>query len=215
MIKPLIRTFIAISFPEEVVQEIARVQSLVSNKKFIGKLTELENLHLTLKFLGEISQEQLEKVIEQLEKIKFQKFQAKLLNIGLFNYEKSPKIVWIKVGSKSLAHADERSESSQQDAAKEIASNSRAKQFNIYELQKQIDESLKDSFAPEQRFMSHLTIARIKHVSDKKEFTSSIEKIPVKQISFPLTSFKLLSSELKPLGPVYTTIKEFTSSNPC
>ena len=56
----LTRAFIAIEFPDEVVKEIARVQELVSKIKFTGKLTELENLHLTLKFLGEISEEKVE-----------------------------------------------------------------------------------------------------------------------------------------------------------
>ena len=47
------RAFICINFPNDVIKEVARIQSLLENK-FIGKLTELENLHLTLKFLEQI-----------------------------------------------------------------------------------------------------------------------------------------------------------------
>ena len=50
--KELIRAFIAIEFPNEVIKEIARVQEEVEKVGFKGKLIELENLHLTLKFLG-------------------------------------------------------------------------------------------------------------------------------------------------------------------
>jgi len=53
----LIRAFIAIDFPDEVVKEIARVQEVLGKRQFTGKMTEPENLHLTLKFLGEIDWE--------------------------------------------------------------------------------------------------------------------------------------------------------------
>jgi len=65
------RTFICIDFPHEVIKEAARLQNLIQNIPFTGKLTELENLHLTLKFLGEISNETLENVNYALTGIKF------------------------------------------------------------------------------------------------------------------------------------------------
>lgn len=48
------RTFICIDFPTEVIKEAARIQALIDKQNFTGKLTEPENLHITLKFLGEI-----------------------------------------------------------------------------------------------------------------------------------------------------------------
>ena len=47
------RTFICVEMPDAVVKEVARLQELVGKKLFTGKITELENLHATLKFLGE------------------------------------------------------------------------------------------------------------------------------------------------------------------
>jgi len=175
------RVFICIDFPDEVIKEIARVEELVSKKKFTGKLTELENLHLTLKFLGEIDDDMLEKVKERLGKIKFKGMELKLGEIGLFNHGGNPKIVWIKVEGKG-----------------------------IWDLQKQIDTSLKGIFPEEERFMSHLTIARVKYVKDKADFKKHIENINVKPIKFKIDRFKLKSSDLKKskLGPVYTTIEE-------
>ena len=78
MEKKLTRTFIAIEFPDEVIKEVARIQEVLNNWKFTGKMTELENLHLTLKFLGEIEDNKLEEVKENLKKIKFKSFRAKL-----------------------------------------------------------------------------------------------------------------------------------------
>ncbi|MBS3080654.1 RNA 2',3'-cyclic phosphodiesterase [Candidatus Pacearchaeota archaeon] len=67
------------------------------NKVFVrGKYTELENLHLTLKFLGEINNEKLEKVKKRLSELKFEEFTAKLDKIGIFS-GKTPRVLWIKL----------------------------------------------------------------------------------------------------------------------
>ena len=174
------RAFICITFPDEIIKEVARIQEIISKQKFTGKLTELENLHLTLKFLGEIDEETLKKTKEKLKEIKFMPFKAKLEKSGTFNIKGNPKIVWLKIASKKICA-----------------------------FQKQIDETLKPFFPPEERFMSHLTITRIKYVKDKTAFTEHIKKIKPKQLKFEIESFELKSSELQPLGPVYSTLEEY------
>ena len=90
----MIRCFIAIDLPEEIRDEIVKLQKQLP--EFSGKLTEKENLHLTFKFLGEIPEEKVDEVKKALKKIKFKKFKAKLGEFGLF----SPsfiKILWIKI----------------------------------------------------------------------------------------------------------------------
>ncbi len=170
----LTRAFIAIEFSDEVIKEIARVQELLSGVKFTGKLTELENLHLTLKFLGEIDDKTLEKIKEKLKEIKFEGMKLKLGKIGTFSVRGNPRIVWVKVEGKE-----------------------------IYELQKAIDESLKDLFPVEERFMGHLTIARVRYVRDKRGFLEHINGIHVKPIDFVVSEVKLKKSELKRIGPSY------------
>jgi RNA 2',3'-cyclic 3'-phosphodiesterase len=177
--KQKLRAFISIDFPNEIIKEIARIQSLIKNKPFTGKITELENLHLTLKFLGEINKSSLDKVKALLSKIVFPKFEASLKEAGTFSHHGIPKIVWIKVSGK------------------------------IFDLQQEIDESLEKIFPKELRFMSHLTIARIKYVKDKKDFQNHVKNLSVKPIKFPITNFKLKSSELTPFGPKYKTIRTY------
>src|SRR3989338_7270394 len=121
----LIRSFICIELGDEAIKEAARVQEILSGEKFTGKMTELENLHLTLKFLGEIDDEKLEKVKDRLKKIEFKEFEGRLLDAGVFSVRGNPKIVWIKLGGKE-----------------------------IFDLQSKIDEALKDLFPKEERFMS-------------------------------------------------------------
>ncbi|MEK6848613.1 MAG: 2'-5' RNA ligase family protein [Nanoarchaeota archaeon] len=48
------RCFICVEMPHEAVKEIMRIQGILKKTNFNGKLIERENLHLTLKFLGEI-----------------------------------------------------------------------------------------------------------------------------------------------------------------
>ena len=94
------RSFISIEFPSEIIKEVVRVQELLKNLKFTGKLTEQENLHLTLKFLGNVEDEKLGLVKERLSNIKFPEIKSSLGEIGTFSYRGMPRIVWIKVKGK-------------------------------------------------------------------------------------------------------------------
>lgn len=175
-----IRCFICVEMPDEVVKEIARVQEEVGKKRFDGKMTELENLHLTLKFLGEIDEKKVEEVKKRLGGIKFGEIECTLGEIGTFSYGGNPRIVWVKINGKG-----------------------------IFDLQKKIDESLRGMFEPEERFMSHLTIARVGFVKDKIGFVDYVKGIGVKKIKFNIGKFFLKKSELKSPGPVYTNLGEF------
>lgn len=176
----VVRCFIALDFPREIVSEIERVQKELDKKKmFIGKLAEPENLHLTLKFLGEIEPEKIEKIKLKLGEIKLEKFMGYLGELGVFS-SNFIKIVWARILGKK-----------------------------VEELQKQIDEKLEGLFEKEERFMSHLTIARVKKVKDKKVFLQELEKINVKNLGFSVEKFYLFKSELKETGSVYTVLEEF------
>jgi len=177
------RAFICIEFPESIIKEMARLQNLIEKHKFDGKLTELENLHLTLKFLGEVDNVTLEKVKERLSLVDFSEISLKLGEIGIFSHGKSPRIVWVKVLGEE-----------------------------VWRLQEKIDNALEDLFKKEERFMSHLTLARVKYVKDREGFTEGVRKIGVKDIEFKINRFLLKKSDLRESGPIYTTIKEFGSS---
>lgn len=80
---------------------------------------------------------------------------------------------------------------------------------NCTELQGKVDESLKGLFKPEKRFMSHLTIARVKKIEDKQKFLDELKKIKVPRIKFVVDRFYLMKSELRPEGPEYSVIEEY------
>src|SRR3989344_5087917 len=136
----LIRAFIAIRFPDEVIKEVEK----------------------------------------RLGGIKLETMKLKLGKIGAFHILGKPRIVWIKIEGKE-----------------------------IWELQKKVDDALEGIFKREERFMSHLTIARLKYVKDKKGFDEYIKGVGIKDISFRVEDFYLMRSELLYLGPSYNIIKEY------
>lgn len=179
-----IRTFISVEFPLDAINEILAVQKKVSKESFKGKLTDGENLHLTLKFLGEIGDDKLARVKSALKNVKFGAFEASLGETGTFDFHGTPKIAWISV-----------------------------KGGGIFELQKKIDSALEGlGFDKEERFMSHLTIARISRVGDKRVFKKNLEKINVVPVKFRVDEFYLKSSELGDAGPEYTTLETFAAN---
>ncbi len=88
------RCFISLEIPEEIKNEIIKIQEKIP--EFVGKKTEKENLHLTLKFLGELKNNQLEIVKKQLKDINFQELTLSINKIGVFN-QKDKIIVWLSV----------------------------------------------------------------------------------------------------------------------
>ncbi|MDD5191818.1 MAG: RNA 2',3'-cyclic phosphodiesterase [Candidatus Nanoarchaeia archaeon] len=168
------RCFIAIDLSREAINSIKEIQKLLKKQSlFNGKFTEPENLHLTLKFLGEISDDKIKEVKKKLQEVSFEEFEAGLGEVGVFS-KKFIKIIWIKL-----------------------------KGNGIFELQKQIDEKLMDLFPVEDRFMSHITISRVKTVGDKKALLDYVSKVKTENIKLKVDKFFLKKSELKPEGPVY------------
>jgi len=167
------RVFVCIDIPEQVKEKIKEVQKNLP--AFVGKKTEFENLHLTLKFLGHLERRKIEEVKKRLEKVRMKKFEASLGPLGVFS-EQFIRIVWIKI-------------------------------FGCDALQKAVDDSLKGLFEPEARFMSHLTIARVKKVDNRNFFLEKLRKMEIPKISFEVDCFRLKESVLNPEGPRYFDMK--------
>ena len=77
------RCFIGIVLPIVAVKEIQRIQKKLE-PNFTGRLTSSENLHLTLKFLGEIEDEAINDAKKRLSSITHPPFELTLKDVGVF-----------------------------------------------------------------------------------------------------------------------------------
>lgn len=181
-----IRSFIAVEISDKARSEITKMLNTFNQQDSGVRWIKQDNLHITLIFLGEVSQEFLEKVEKELSQVtQTQKqFVMSLKNIGAFPSQHSPRIIWIGVDKGS----DE-----------------------LIDLQSSIEVGLtKIGYKPETRkFHPHLTIGRVKfRFNDPKIFETSYQSE-----AFVVKSVVLFKSTLMPQGPIYEKIKEFNLSN--
>ncbi|MBN1377439.1 RNA 2',3'-cyclic phosphodiesterase [Candidatus Woesearchaeota archaeon] len=87
------RLFLAVDIPEEMKQLINDMEAKINPEYGRFNLVKPENCHITLKFLGEVNDE--EKIISALKDIKFEPFNLEIKNIGFFPNENYIKVVWI------------------------------------------------------------------------------------------------------------------------
>lgn len=171
------RAFIAIETPKEVNFTLKEIQ-----KKFagLGKINfTQEPYHLTLKFLGEISEDQCTQVKELLKSIKFKPFELELTQLGVFPNEDYIKVIWVGTKDKE-----------------------------VNELQQQIDSKLTGIFGKDLRFHAHITLGRVKFVENKEKI-KELFKTKVPSLKFEVKEFKLIKSELTPNGPKYEDLEVF------
>ncbi len=180
-----IRTFVAIDIPSPARKVIAAVQRRFLPLDLKASWVRPENVHLTLKFLGNIDPARVSEVATALATatLSFQPFSLSLGKIGLFPEKGAPRVLWV-----GLTDEENR----------------------LKLLQQKVEAELSGiGFEPEARpFSPHLTVARIKsrkNIKALKEKFSSGESI--EQESFPVTEIVFYKSELSPGGSRYTILK--------
>ena len=174
------RTFVAIELSnDEVVESIKKFQSEINISARPVKPT---NFHFTLQFLGEVTEDVSQKIIQALQTIEFSSFSVNLKGIGAFPKPKFPRVVWI--------------------GTDEVGGNL------LIQLAKKVEKALEPlGFFSDKPFKPHLTVFRIK----KKigDITKELEK--QKTVDFGIqkvTEIKFKKSELTPNGPIYSDLEE-------
>lgn len=183
-----IRVFIAIELPKEMLEALASVQDEIKRGLKVSmrgiSWVKPGNTHLTIKFLGDIDQEDVDDIAEALKKAAdgVPPFEVTPGDVGGFPSLKNPRVLWV-----GLDDSDE-----------------------LTGLHENIETELSVlGFEREDRpFRAHLTLCRIKPPADGKAVGRIAEEIkPVTGNSFCVDSFSLIRSQLSPRGARYTVLK--------
>jgi RNA 2',3'-cyclic 3'-phosphodiesterase len=178
------RAFMAIDVNSKLIDKIIEIQKTIAEANALVKFVEPENLHFTFKFLGEVTPEQVETIINMAEsKIEsYKPFDIRIKGTGAF-----PNLGYIKVIWLGIEEPDEFSR-----------------------MQEDFDqEFVKMGFKKERSYIPHLTIGRVKGVQNKELLASTVTELEDIDIgTMNIDRLILKESDLTPVGPIYTDIKE-------
>lgn len=183
------RAFVAIELPEGLRERLAREQAGFRAAAADARWTDSEGIHLTLKFLGEISDEQVAQVKSSLEAAgRFEPFRVQAKGFGFFPDARRPRVFWVGL-----------------EASAELA-----------RLAARVETALTPlGFAPENRaFHPHLTLARFRIPRPQPKLQALAEEQREMILGeFEVSQFFLWESKLSPRGATYRKVARFPCSS--
>jgi len=174
-----VRAFIAVEIQDDTILDaIAKIQS---EFKIKATAVNKKNMHFTLLFLGEVSEETVSSIKEALGTISFKRFDVEFTHVGAFPNSRSPRVIWIGVDDQSSRQ--------------------------LVDLASQVEKKLAPlGFRPDKPFKPHLTIFRVKNRID--DISGTIERFKKVDLGkYTMTELKLKQSVLTPSGPVYSDLQ--------
>jgi len=143
--------------------------------------TDLQNIHLTLLFLGDISETLVPEINSLMEAVAYDHdpFEMEIKRLGLFGSSYDPKVIWVGAEPKEKLQA----------------------------LHEELAEAMQKIGyrADRQNFVPHFTLGRIRKLTDKPHFQKSIEKYTDKKFqAMNIKEIMLYESVLTANGPIYT-----------
>ena len=178
------RLFVALVPPATVRAELAELAA----RPLAGmRWTPAENIHLTLRFIGETDDDKATRFADSLARVRVEPFILPVGGVGLFPSRGPAKVLWTGVG-----HGHTR----------------------LYQLRKQVDEALLavDAGVAMPGFHPHFTLGRLDETHGPKELAHFLERHKAFEAPpFRVTEFHLLASERPPgRAPVYRTVRGFS-----
>lgn len=186
-----IRSFISVDIEEpELLQSLIGLQREIRGLGVDVKAVERENLHFTLRFLGELPPQTLDALSKDLTTLALHPFKIHLKGLGAFPNLRRINVIWVGVveGGEKLI---------------DIAHQVEGRAANL-------------GLPPDPKgFKPHLTIARVKSGRNMRELTSFLEaRMNLEVGSGLVNALRLKKSTLTPRGPIYETILQVPALNP-
>ncbi len=181
----MIRSFIAFDINNEsVIRRFSEVQGTLLDTGADLKLVKPQNIHITMRFLGNISPSMVSSIHEEMEKISFTSFDVEIKGLGAFPSLRYARVIWAGI----------------QKGADELA--------NIFN---QLEPRLRRlGFRPDPKgFSPHLTITRVKTGRNKAQLAQCVQNLEDYEFGVVKADcLKLKKSVLTPRGPIYSTLRE-------
>ena len=186
-----IRSFIAIKVPDTIQEKLAGIQEKLKQAEAHVSWVPPENIHLTLKFLGNIQEKQVPEIIAILkESVKtVSSFQLQVGYAGAFPNIRFPRVIWVGV-------TDDENDS-------------------LKTFQEDLESRLtRLGFKNEKgRFQPHLTLGRVRSQKNRSNLLRAIESMTNVWVgSISVQAIYLIQSELKPTGAEYTDLAQVNIS---
>ncbi|HWA25331.1 MAG TPA: RNA 2',3'-cyclic phosphodiesterase [Lacunisphaera sp.] len=176
------RLFVALVPPPTVQAELAAIAVPLPGVRWIPA----ENIHLTLRFIGETDDAKAERYHAALARVRVEPFILPVAGVGVFPTRGAPRVLWAGVGN---GHT------------------------RLYQLRKQVDEALLtvDTGLAMPSFHPHFTVGRIGEDHDSKALAHFLERHRgLEAPPFRVAEFQLLATEFQPgRPPAYRVVKRF------
>jgi len=183
------RTFIAIELPPEIKDSLAHLQDQLKTSGADVKWVEPQNIHLTLKFLGERDDKKIEKIIQILEETTKDKnsFQMHISSLGTFPKMNFPRVIWVGIDKGDN---------------------------ETREITKELEEKIAKIGIPKEDrpFSCHITIGRTRSTLNREKLVQELNKLADssggRNLEFTVKTITLFKSTLTPKGPIYEVLKK-------
>jgi len=184
-----LRLFVAADIPLEIRELLDSTMKRLRGEGIDARWVKPENLHLTLKFIGEYGEEGLERLSREIHKAAERSgpFEAVLGGCGAFPSRRKARVIWVGMS----------------DGVDDAAA-----------IARKLDSRLeKAGVKREQRqFRGHLTLARLRRPQDCTEVLESMSGMleGLQDLPFRVEEIRLFRSILKPQGPMYVELEKVT-----
>ena len=182
---PEIRAFLAVDIDDDLKPKINKIIKQFKEIDANIKYVDLVNLHLTLKFFGDIDIEGIDLLSQKISEVvsQFDPFTIKIKGCGAFPNNNHIKVIWVGLEEDEM----------------------------LKDLHDKLDVEFKKlGFEADKKFSSHLTIGRMKSARNKNKVKALIEEFGDVEIGeMQVDNIVLKKSTLKPSGPIYDDINIF------
>lgn len=180
-----VRAFLAIDLDDDLKPKINKIIRQFKKTDARIKYVELANLHLTLKFFGDIDTNGLDLLKDAIARTvsDYEPFNIKIKGCGAFPNTNRIKVIWVGIDDDAV----------------------------IKDLHSRLDkEFVKLGFDKDKKFSTHLTIGRMKTAKNKNQVKSTIEEFSEFEIGeMEVSRISLKKSTLTPHGPIYDDLEIF------